>query len=377
MVTVHRVQRMSLATETIVRPFPGVVYANAPRNVYWEMTIACPLACRHCRADAIAERDPLELTEAEAQAVMRDIKAMGSMLILTGGDPMMRPDLFDLIAYARSIQLAVSITPSTTPTVTRDAIRRFKELGVAALGISLDGPDAAMHDAFRQVPGTFDNSMQVLEWAREFKLPVQVNTTVTGETLPHLARLYRVLRERAVPPVRRWSLFLLVPVGRGGQLGIPAAGEIEALFDWVYTTAADAPFHVGTVEAPHYRRYWIQRRVAEGTEPEKLAHLAKRMGFGVRDGNGVVFVSHRGDVYPAGFLPYPRLGNVRDAALSDLYRAHPAMIELRDANRLRGKCGECAFRWACGGSRARAYAMTGDHLGSDPFCALEVDDLQR
>lgn len=364
---------MSRNAEAVGSPHVGIVYHQAPRNVYWETTIACDLACRHCRADAIPDRDPAELTTEEAGALMRDIKGMGSMLILTGGDPMKRADVFDLIAYARSIQLPMSITPSTTPTLTRDAVRRFRALGIAAMGISLDGPSAAVHDAFRGVAGTFGHSRRALEWAREFHIPVQVNTTVTAETLPHLPALFRLLRDGACPPVRRWSLFLLVPVGRGTELGIPGAPEVEALFAWVEEIGRDAPFHVGMVEAPHYRRYWIQRRLAEGMTPPDIARAAKHMGFGVRDGNGVIFVSHRGDVYPAGFLPFPLLGNVRERRLSDIYRNAPALQELRNADLLHGKCGRCDFRWACGGSRARAYATSGDYLGSDPFCVYEPE----
>lgn len=302
--------------------------------------------------------------------MMGDIRGMGSMLILTGGDPMKRPDLFDLIAYGRERQLPISITPSTTPTLTRNVVARFKNLGVAAMGISVDGPTAEAHDAFRGVEGTFDQSMRALDWAREYHIPVQVNTTVTVETRPRLGELYELLRAKA-PPVKRWSLFLLVPVGRGVELGMPGPSEVEALFEWVYEIGRTAPFHVSTVEAPHYRRYWIQRRLAEGTPMDDVLHLAKRMGLGVRDGNGVVFVSHRGEVYPAGFLPAPVLGNVRQRPLSEIYRDTPSLVDLRNMELLRGKCGRCDFKWACGGSRARAYAVTGDPLESDPFCAYQ------
>jgi radical SAM protein len=353
--------------------YPGLIYARAPRNVYWEMTIACDLACKHCRADAIHSRDPLELNGDEARAMMRDIKAMGSMLILTGGDPMKRPDLFDLIAYGRSIDLPISITPSTTPTLTREVVRRFKELGVAAMGVSLDAPTAEVHDAFRGIDGTFERSQSALAWAREFKIPVQVNTTVTTGTMPHLPALFDLLKDTHSPPVRRWSLFLLVPVGRGTDLGIPTAEQIEEMFGWVYDVSRDAPFHVGTVEAPHYRRYWIQRKEAEGMPMAAIVQVAKRMGFGVRDGNGVIFVSHRGEVFPAGFLPHPLLGNVRETPLSELYRTAPALMELRDMDRLKGACGACTYRWACGGSRARAYAMTDDLMGTDPFCVVPAE----
>jgi radical SAM protein len=353
--------------------YPGLIYSQAPRNVYWEMTIACDLACKHCRADAIHVRDPLELNGDEARALLRDIKAMGSMIILTGGDPMKRPDLFDLIEYGRSIDLPVSITPSTTPTLTREVVQRFKELGVAAMGVSLDAPTALLHDAFRGVDGTFERSQAALAWAREFKIPVQVNTTVTTGTMPHLPALFSLLKNEHAPPVRRWSLFLLVPVGRGTELGVPTAEQIEELFGWVYAVAEGAPFHVGTVEAPHYRRYWIQQKEAAGMPPAAIAQMAKRMGFGVRDGNGVIFVSHRGEVYPAGFLPHPLLGNVRETPLSEIYRTAPALLRLRDMDRLTGDCGACRYRWACGGSRARAYAMTGDLMATDPFCVVPVE----
>jgi len=363
---------MNLQAELVGKTaYPGYVYANAPRNVYWEMTIACDLACQHCRADAIPHRDPLELTTEEGKALMRDVKEMGSMLILTGGDPMKRQDLFELIAYAREIGLPRGITPSTTPALTRDAIRRFAELGVATMGISLEGPRPEVHDTFRGVPGTFERSMEALQWAGEFHIPVQVNTTVTRQTVPHLPSLYRLLREEASPAVRRWSLFLLVPVGRGAGLELPSANEVEELFAWVYSISQEAPFNVSTVEAPHYRRYWIQRKLQEGMSLEEIQKLGMKMGFGIRDGNGVIFVSHRGEVYPAGFLPYPFLGSLRTQPLSSIYRNSPFLLELRDMDRLKGKCGRCEFRWVCGGSRARAYGITEDPMESDPFCAYE------
>lgn len=360
---------MSIGAVRVNAAIPGFVYGQAPRNVYWEMTQACDLACRHCRADARSERDPNELTTEEARSLMADVKSMGSMMILTGGDPMKRDDLFDLMEYGRSLGLPLAITPSTTPTLTREVVARFAELGVSAMGVSLDGPTPEVHDAFRNVEGTFACSMRALEHAREYAVPVQVNTTVTRETLPHLSGLYTVLCEQA-PPVRRWSLFVLIPVGRGVELGPPSVADLDQLFEWVYDTAKDAPFHMGTVEAPHYRRFWIDKKRAEGASDEEIARLAPRMGFGVRDGNGVIFVSHRGEVYPAGFLPSPRLGSVRKTPLSEIYRDSPALAELRDADGYHGTCGGCTYRYACGGSRARAFAMTGDVLGSDPLCGL-------
>jgi radical SAM protein with 4Fe4S-binding SPASM domain len=239
------------------------------------------------------------------------------------------------------------------------------------LGLSLEGASAQVHDNFRGVAGTFERSKEVLMWAREFELPVQINTTITRETLVPLKEIYRFLSEQFSPPVRRWSLFLLVPVGRGAQLGLPSAEEVEELFSWVYQTSAYAPFHVATVEAPHYRRFWIEKRVAQGMSVDELKRVAPAMGFGVRDGNGIVFVSHLGEVFAAGFLPFPLLGNVKQDRLGELYRNAPFLKDLRESDRLKGKCGRCEFRWACGGSRARAYQMLGDPFESEPLCAYE------
>lgn len=351
--------------------YPGIVYDQAPRNVYWETTIACDLACRHCRAEAIAHRHPDELAGADASAFLRDIKSMGSMLVLTGGDPMKRPDLFDLIAEARELGVPTSITPSTTPTITDGVVARFKRLGIAAMGVSLDGPSAVIHDSFRGVEGTFDHAMRTLDLARTHHMAVQVNTTVTKDTLPHLDAMYELLSGSFAPPVRRWSLFLLVPVGRGAALRTPDSAAVERLFAWVYAKGENAPFHVSTVEAPHYRRYWVQRRLAAGMPVAELERVARPMGLGVRDGNGVIFVSHTGDVYPAGFLPQPKLGNVRERPLSVIYRDSEVLRNLRDPDLYTGKCGRCEFKRACGGSRARAWAMTGDPLGSDPLCGYQ------
>lgn len=349
---------------------PKFVFDEAPLNVYWECTIACSLACQHCRAQAIPQRDPQELTTEEGFRLIDEIHRMGSLLILTGGDPLERPDLVDLVAYARAKHVPVAVTPSTTPSLNRETVARFKELGITALGISLDGPTPEIHDAFRGVAGTFAHSQAALAWARECGIPVQINTTVTQFTRPHLDELFELLCANE-PPVRRWSLFLLIPTGRGLSLTALDAQRVEELFEWTYRAAARATFHISTVEAPHYRRYWLQRKMAEGLDPADLARMGARMGFGIRDGNGVIFVARNGDVFPAGFLPNPKLGNVRETPLSELYRNSPALAELRNMDALEGRCGRCQYRWLCGGSRARAWAASGRLHGEDPACVYQ------
>ncbi|MCA9608389.1 MAG: TIGR04053 family radical SAM/SPASM domain-containing protein [Myxococcales bacterium] len=361
---------MSISPIRIGAPYPGLVYEQAPRNVYWEMTQACDLACQHCRADAKTGRDPKELTTEEGKALLDAVGRLGSMIVLTGGDPMKRPDLWELVAYGRSHHVPMAITPAITPLLTREDVVRFREAGLTAMGVSLDGPNPEVHDGFRQVEGTFARSLEALAWARDEGVHVQVNTSVTLDTLPHLPAMFDLLKGYA-PPIKRWSLFLLVPVGRGAELGVPSADDVEKLFEWVYETQQQAPFHVGTTEAPHYRRYWIQRKLAEGMPPEAIAQMAGRMAFGIRDGNGVVFVSHQGDVFPAGFLPEPVLGNVREQPLDTLYRDAPALKVLRDPTQYGGRCGRCDYKFACGGSRARAFGMQADPLADDPLCAYE------
>jgi len=362
---------MSIKLETVGTTYPGFIYNEAPRNVYWETTIACDLACQHCRADANPDRDPLELSTDEGKALIRSVKELGSMLVFTGGDPLKRPDILELITYGKELGVPVAITPSTTPSLQRETVATFQQLGVMAMGVSLDGATAASHDGFRNVDGTFEKSMKALSWAREFEIPVQVNTTITAKTLPEVEAMYELLRDTAAPPVRRWSLFLLVPVGRGEQLDVPTAEQVEELFSWVYGISKDAPFRVGTTEAPHYRRYWIQRQLEEGTPLAAIQARAKAMAFGIRDGNGVIFISHQGEVYPAGFLPHPLLGNVRDKDLVEIYRNNTQLKQLRDPANYAGRCGRCEFKWSCGGSRARAWSMTGDPLGEDPLCLFE------
>ncbi len=363
---------MQIAPADLLRkPHAGHEYALAPRNVYWEMTIACDLSCRHCRANAIPTRDPMELSTDQAKELIRGVKELGSMLILTGGDPMKRADLFELIDYARSLHVPVGITPATTPLLTREAIHGFHKHGVAALGISIDGGTVRTHDDFRGVHGTLDRAFSALQWAREVSLPVQINTAVTRQTLPELPHLYERLKNEAYPPVKRWSLFLLVPTGRGAVEDMPTPEQVEELFEWSYKTAKEAPFHVGTVEAPQYRRFLIQQKVREGVTVDALMKDGKRNGFGVRDGNGVIFISFKGEVYPAGFLPDPLLGNVKEASLPDIYRNSPDLARLRDMDQLGGKCGQCEYRWVCGGSRARAFGMTGDAMATDPACVYE------
>jgi len=346
----------------------GYVFARAPRMIYWEMTRACDLACRHCRAEAIPWRDPAELTTEEALGLLDQIVAFGEPrphLVCTGGDPLKRPDLEAIIAAGTARHIGVSLAPSATAALTREALARLRAAGMQSMSLSLDGSTAARHDAFRGVPGCYETTLRAARWARELGIPLQLNTLVTADTLDDLPALYALARSLEI---MRWSLFFLVPTGRGRALRELAAPEAEAVMHWLYDRAREAPFAVAATEAPHFRRVALARMRDEGLSAEQIRRHPIGRGFGVRDGNGVMFISHRGEVTPAGFLPVVT-GNIREHALVELYRAHPVFTDLRTPARLRGKCGRCEYRGLCGGSRARAYAHTGDYLAADPLCA--------
>jgi radical SAM protein len=369
-------------------------FNQRPFTVIWEATRACDLACIHCRAEARVVRDPSELNFAEVQGVIQDVKAFGApypIFVLTGGDPAKRPDLFAIIKYARSEGLRVAMTPSATPLITRDAVRRFAEAGLVRLAVSLDGKDASAHDGFRGVPGSFERTLNILDWCREFGLESQIHTTVTRHVLADLPAIAAIIAERGI---KLWALFLLIAVGRAARLEIRRlninAREIESLFHWLYDLTKTAPFDVTPREGYHYRRVLLQRRAVElampveqllaeanarSLTPTEVAPNAKatkilRAPLGVNDGRGVVFISHTGDVQPSGFLNLVG-GNVRSRSLSGIYRSSDVFTRVRDFTQLKGKCGLCEFKSICGGSRSRAYAITGDPMRSDPYCVYQ------
>jgi radical SAM protein len=299
------------------------------------------------------------------------------ILIVTGGDPMMRPDLLDLIRYASGSGLRVALSPTATKLVTRERLVATREAGVARVQISLDGSRPEVQDAFRGRQGSFERTLEILDDIRSAGLSLQVGTTVSRYNQHDLDAVARVVGEYGAV---MWSLFFLVPTGRGRQEDMISPQEHERVFNWLYDLSKSASFDVRTTAAQHYRRVVIQRRRREET-PSSGGLLVTGAGYsfadglgqsnrGVNDGNGFAFVSHTGDVCPSGFLPLPG-GNVRDKSFADIYRDSPLFRDLRDYTRLKGKCGTCDFRDVCGGSRARAHAVTGDYLESDPYCVYQ------
>ena len=342
---------------------PGPVFARAPRRVYWEVTRACDLACRHCRAAATATPDPDELGTGQAFGLIERLADFGPPLphlVLTGGDPLKRRDLFSLIGFARALRLPVAVAPSATPLLTPVAVRRLASAGVEAISLSLDGSDASHHDAIRGVTGTFERTLEAAAVARSARLPFQVNTLVSRETLGDLPAIHHLVSELGAA---RWSLFFLVAVGRGAVLEPIAAEECDRLFQWLADLPPGGPV-ITTTEAPHFRRVLAQRRRAAGRPAPAATHAAA----GIRDGNGIMFISSVGLVYPSGFFTLPA-GSVIDESPVEIYRRSPLFRALRRTDLFGGRCGQCDFRGLCGGSRARALAASGDPLAEDPLCA--------
>ena len=344
-------------------------FDQCPMLVIWEVTQACDLACVHCRASAQSERSPGELTTGQGYRLLDEIRSFGEpLMVFTGGDPLKRPDLYDLIRYSVRIGLRTNVTPSATPLLTTEAIQGFKDAGVTRMAISLDGPDAAMHDDFRGVPGTFDRAMFALRYARDIGLDTQFQSTVTRRNMHRLPEMAEIAKEVRT---KMWSLFFLIVTGRAAAAEDLTASEYEQVFEFMYELSKTAPFGVKTTEAMHYRRYVAQRVKAEHgvTQNENAKGVAWRTA-GVSDGKGFVFVSHTGEIFPSGFLPVSG-GNVLHDSLTGIYRNSDLFRSLRDTTQRGGKCGVCEYLKICGGSRSRAYASTGDFLAEDPRCIYQ------
>lgn len=343
-------------------------FRHSPMIVFYELTQACDLVCLHCRA--CAQRRPAadELNTRNAKQLIDQLVEFPDppLLVLTGGDPLKRSDIFEIIDYATGRGLEVSITPSATPLVTHAAIKRLRDAGISRMAISIDGADAETHDGNRGVTGSFYRSLEILRDARTLGLQTQINTVLTPANVHQIDRMANGFAELGIA---LWSVFFLVPVGRADQMARLDAERCEQAFAQLWEHSLRQPYLIKTTEAPHYRRFAIQRRAAEleaGLEAAPHAFLPA----GVNDGKGIMFISHAGLIYPSGFLPvvcgvFPRQHVVQ------VYQESPIFTALRDAGRLEGKCGRCEFRNVCGGSRARAYAVTGNMFAEEPDCVYQ------
>lgn len=348
-------------------------FNERPFIAIWEVTQACDLACVHCRASAQPDRNPLELSTDEGKKLIDQIAALKvPVFVLTGGDPIKRPDLFELIGHARSVGVRVSLTPSATPLLTKDVIERLKEAGLARLAVSMDGACAETHDAFRGMSGSFARTLDAVRWANEVGLPVQINTTFSRRNINEIDNIVALMEKLKIT---LWSVFFLVPTGRGKLNDLLSAEEFEAVFAKIHSLSKVASFDIKTTEAQHYRRFILQQRVAErrlgmdfASPQGRTVDAIGRAPRGLNDGKGFVFISHKGEVFPSGFLPLSA-GSIREQGLATIYRDSPLFRNLRDTSKLEGKCGSCEFKEICGGSRSRAYALTGNPHAEEPCCS--------
>jgi len=373
----------------------GWPYDEKPVLVFWETTKACQLKCKHCRAEAILQALPGELSTEEGKALIDSLTDFGRpypILILTGGDPLMRKDIFELIEYAVEKGIRVGLAPAVTPLLTKETIKRIAGSGVKAVSISLDSPFPDVHDAIRGIEGTWERTVWAIKEFLKHGLAVQVNTVVMRETVEGLPEMVKLLKDLGV---EIWEVFYLVPTGRGNFESDLRPEEWEDVTHFLYE--ASKHLLVRTTEGPMFRRVAIMRKALEerGLDPDEVLkpgelyfRLKKRLvellgeggearaqTMGTRDGKGIVFITYNGNVYPSGFLPFS-VGNVREKSLVEIYRESELMKKLRSAE-FEGRCGKCEFKEICGGSRARAYAYHLDPLAEDPTCPYEPGSYLR
>ena len=339
-------------------------FNKSPMIVFYEVTRACGLVCKHCRACAQTHSDPAELSKQDAFELIDQLTDFPQppMLVLTGGDPLCRKDIYELINYAKVSGLEVSITPSATPLVTSGAIRRFASSGIHRMAISIDGATAEAHDDVRGVAGSFRRSIEILREARRAGISTQINTTLTPDNIDNIDEMAELF---AGLDLTLWSVFFLVPVGRATEAYRLTAQQCERAFDALWRQTQRQSYLIKTTEAPHFRRFALQQRKAVGKERCRVPSF---LASGVNDGKGIMFVSHTGLVHPSGFLPIT-CGVFPQQNVVDIYQDSEVFRALRDSSLLQGKCGKCEYQNLCGGSRARTYALTGNMLAEEPDCA--------
>jgi radical SAM protein len=377
-------REVAVREETLTRALNR--YDHSPHLVFWETTKACSLACRHCRASAQLDALPGELSTQEGFALIDQIADMpgpSPILVFTGGDCFARADLARLIGHARSRGLRLGIAPSVTDRLTREALEEMYALGVRSVSISLDGASPESHDTLRGIPGHFDKTIETLHMMRDLGFRLQVNTTVMKHNAREMAEIFSLLRETGVSI---WEVFFLVGVGRGIQILEVEPADAEDICHFL-VDATSYGMTVRTVEAPFFRRVQAEREPFGAEDPrshfelgELYGALRERLGreegsndrpirsttLATGDGRGIIFVGFDGEVHASGFLPIA-LGNVKSESLGDIYTANPLLTTIR-SGRFIGECGRCDYRRLCGGSRARAFARSGQVLGYDPSC---------
>ena len=347
---------------------PG--FQQRPLQVTWEMTQACDWKPAGTRAAARTARDHHRFSTAEAFHLVEEVAAMRvPLLALTGGDPLLRPDLLPVIEFASRHSVRTSLTLLPTPLLDAEAISGFKASGLMRVGFWLHGSTAELDDAYWAVRGSHRRTLEIIGSCHEEQLPVQINTIFARRNFHDVDPMIELLTRLDVD---LWNVFFFVPPTREESREMLTADEHEQIFARLYAASKVVAFHIKTTEGQHYQRYLLQQRVRESHGRITEADVASSAPKGVNEGKGFVFINHRGEVYPSRFLPLSA-GNVMAQALAEVYCDSPLFVSLHDISRLKGKCGRCLFRTVCGGSRARAYAATGDLFAAEPCCAYQPD----
>jgi len=380
---------------------PKYDLSKRPFMVIWETTQACDLTCKHCRAESQKEHHPQALSLAEGKTLIDQVLQFGAphpLFIMTGGDPFKRADIFELTGYAADHGLPVALSPSGTPLLNAENLGKLRDRGCKAISLSLDGSTAEIHDAFRGVPGSYAWTVNGWKTAQDLGLKIQINTTVTRYNLLDLPEIFALVREIGA---MTWSVFFLVPTGRGLVSDEITPDDYEAVMNFLY----DASKYIGlkTTEGHHFKRVVLQRayleahglpverymrlnetyaalmrglhKAAPEAPPPEWRERMRRTPLHVNAGDGFVFVSLLGEVFPSGYLPLSG-GNVRQSSLAEIYQDSPLFQSLRRKQSLKGRCGQCEFNPVCGGSRSRAFALSGDALAEEPFCSYQPGSFE-
>jgi heme b synthase len=344
------------------------------RMVAWEVTRSCNLACIHCRASSQYGPYPNELPTDQGFKLLDDIAAFSKpVIILTGGEPLLREDIFEIASYGDKKGLRMVLATNGT-LVTEGTARRMIEAGIKRVSISIDGEDAQSHDAFRKVAGAFDGALAGIEAMKTAGMEFQINTTITKANLDQIQGIMDLSIGLGAAA---HHIFLLVPTGRGKEMSEQAIspGDYEKTLNWFYEEGLHCPIQLKATCAPHYYRIFQQKSKGSGIRghgsgKEGTGSPLHAMTRGCLGGSSFCFISHTGQVQPCGYLELD-CGQIKEDGFQDIWNNSPIFQSLRDLNQYKGKCGRCEFIKVCGGCRARAYEITGDYLAEEPFCIYE------
>lgn len=337
------------------------------RLIFWETTRACNLECPHCRASAQNKRSAEELTTQEAKRFIKEAASFAKpIIVFSGGEALLRDDIYELIRYADESGLKPALATNAS-LVTEDAAGRLRKSGVKMIAVSVYGASAAAHDSFCGQGGAFEKTLAGIKRIKDVGLPLQINTTITKRNLAEIEEIGALsLAQGAVS----YHIFFLVPVGRGKAIEGDeiTAEEYETSFNRLYDFKSNSPLHIKATCAPHYYRVARQRDAKDNLHQYSPAF--HEMTKGCLAGQGVCFVSYKGEVFGCGYLPV-KAGDLRKEDFKTVWFESELFKTLRDDSKLKGRCGVCEFKKACGGCRARAYSAAGDYLSEEPYCAYQ------